>query len=94
MPYLREGGSVGYRCSAEPVQAYVRKGGAEADTVGKACLCNALTADIGLAQTRRTGYTEDRPWSRWAPTSTARGRCSSVYPDGWSATDVITWLLG
>jgi hypothetical protein len=34
------------------VDDYVRKGGDEADTEGRSCLCNALLANIGLAQQR------------------------------------------
>jgi NAD(P)H-dependent flavin oxidoreductase YrpB (nitropropane dioxygenase family) len=41
-----------YRCPAEPVDAYVAKGGDVADTVGRHCLCNGLTSTIGLAQAR------------------------------------------
>jgi len=41
-----------YRCSAEPVDAYVTKGGDVADTVGRQCLCNGLTATVGLGQRR------------------------------------------
>jgi nitronate monooxygenase len=48
----RADGQLVYRCPAEPVDDYVRKGGAREDTVGRKCLCNALLADIGLAQER------------------------------------------
>lgn len=48
--YRKEDGTVGYRCPAEPVANYVRKGGNEADTVGRKCVCNGLLATIGLAQ--------------------------------------------
>jgi nitronate monooxygenase len=51
-PYAMTNGSVGYRCSAEPVQNYVNKGGCGDDTVGRKCLCNGLLANIGLAQIR------------------------------------------
>jgi NAD(P)H-dependent flavin oxidoreductase YrpB (nitropropane dioxygenase family) len=51
-PYRRPDGSLGYRCAAEPVADYVRKGGAEADTVGRKCLCNGLAATVGLGQWR------------------------------------------
>jgi NAD(P)H-dependent flavin oxidoreductase YrpB (nitropropane dioxygenase family) len=44
-----------YRCSAEPVDAYVQKGGNVADTDGRRCLCNGLTATIGQPQWRETG---------------------------------------
>ncbi len=50
--YRTESGTVGFRCAAEPVAAYVAKGGAVADTVGRRCVCNALVANIGLGQTR------------------------------------------
>jgi NAD(P)H-dependent flavin oxidoreductase YrpB (nitropropane dioxygenase family) len=41
-----------YRCPAEPVDAYVGKGGDVADTIGRRCLCNGLMADVGLPQVR------------------------------------------
>ena len=50
--YRRDDGVVGFRCPAEPVDAYVAKGGAEARTAGRKCLCNALVANIGHAQLR------------------------------------------
>lgn len=57
--YLREvyrddAGGFGYRCAAEPVADYVRKGGKVEDTVGRKCLCNALMADVGLGQSRKS----------------------------------------
>ena len=48
-------GRVVYRCPAEPVEAYVAKGGAVEDTVGRRCLCNGLMADVGLPQWRPEG---------------------------------------
>lgn len=48
--YRRPDGTVGYRCAAEPVDDYVRKGGKEADTVGRKCLCNGLAATVDFAQ--------------------------------------------
>ena len=53
--YRTDSGTVGFRCPAEPVAAYVAKGGALADTVGRRCVCNALVANIGLGQTRGRG---------------------------------------
>jgi nitronate monooxygenase len=47
-----EEGRIGYRCSAEPVENYVAKGGKIEDTAGRKCLCNALLANIGHAQNR------------------------------------------
>ncbi len=57
-PYLKEDGKVGYRCPAEPVDAYVRKGGTAVETDGRRCLCNALVANIGHGQHRPDGYVE------------------------------------
>ena len=53
--YRTPTGTLGYRCPAEPVDAYVAKGGLLADTVGRRCLCNGLAANIGLAQPRDEG---------------------------------------
>jgi nitronate monooxygenase len=51
-PYFRDDGTIGYRCSAEPVESYLSKSGKIEDTVGRKCLCNALMANIGHAQKR------------------------------------------
>ena len=53
--YLRDGDTIGYRCSAEPETEYVSKGGALEDTEGRKCLCNGLLATIGLEQQRQQG---------------------------------------
>ena len=57
-PYHRPDGRIGYRCAAEPVEAYLEKGGAIEDTVRRRCLCNALMANIGHAQVRDGGVAE------------------------------------
>ena len=41
---------IDYRCAAEPVANYVKKGGKLEDTLGRLCLCNGLMATIGLGQ--------------------------------------------
>jgi nitronate monooxygenase len=51
-PYHSPTGKLGYRCPAEPVDAYVAKGGDIADTIGRRCLCNGLAANIGQPQQR------------------------------------------
>ena len=51
-------GRLVYRCPAEPVDAYVAKGGDAADTVGRRCLCNGLVANIGHPQRTRAGTVE------------------------------------
>ncbi len=90
--YVRPDGKLGYRCAAEPVKAYVEKGGTEADTAGRRCLCNAPMANIGHAQVRSEGRVEQ-------PLLTSgddlvgigdflRGRTS------YSADDVVDYLEG
>ncbi|HEU5050374.1 MAG TPA: nitronate monooxygenase [Gemmatimonadales bacterium] len=56
--YVRPDGRLGYRCAAEPVAAYVEKGGTEEETEGRRCLCNALMANVGHAQVREEGRVE------------------------------------
>jgi nitronate monooxygenase len=61
--YLRETyrtpeGTIGYRCSSEPLTVYVSKGGKPEETAGKRCLCNALLATIGHPQVRNGNLTE------------------------------------
>jgi nitronate monooxygenase len=46
--YRKADGAIGYRCPAEPVDDYVRKGGAVEETRGRICVCNGLLATIGL----------------------------------------------
>ncbi len=56
--YKDDTGRLSWRCPAEPVKVYLRKGGAEEDTIGRRCLCNALTANVGLAQVTPGGGVE------------------------------------
>lgn len=56
--YWREDGRIGYRCAAEPVSTFMKKGGVEGETVGRKCLCNALMANIGHGQFRKDGSQE------------------------------------
>lgn len=93
VPYEREPGTVGYRCAAEPVHMYARKGGDLADTVGRKCLCNGLTAGVGIGQTRRDGYAE-------VPIVTLGADLDGVtkmladHPAGWTAAEAVARLLG
>jgi nitronate monooxygenase len=54
--YLRQlycaDNAAGYRCPAEPVDEYIRKGGLLADTEGRKCVCNGLLATAGIGQVR------------------------------------------
>ncbi|HWL53260.1 MAG TPA: nitronate monooxygenase [Chthoniobacteraceae bacterium] len=56
--YRRPDGTIGYRCPSEPVDDYVRKGGSVEETVNRKCVCNGLTATIGLGQIQADGDEE------------------------------------
>ncbi len=88
--YAKADGTLGYRCAAEPVSAYVRKGGDPAATKGSVCLCNGLMATCGLGQVRSDGRVE-------APLLTSGDSLNDVRDllDGRSsyhASDVIDYL--
>lgn len=91
--YKRPDGSLGYRCPGEPVELYVRKGGAAEETISRKCLCNSLLATIGLAQRQRTGYLEP-------PLVTAGDdvkHLAHFLKDGkasYTAQEVVQYLLG
>lgn len=56
--YKKEDGTIGYRCAAEPIDDYLKKGGTTEEAAGRKCLCNGLLATIGLGQTNAAGVTE------------------------------------
>jgi len=58
VPAKSDDGKIVYRCASEPVANYVKKGGDEAATKGRKCLCNALMANVGQAQLQKSGFTE------------------------------------
>ena len=91
--YRRPDGVIGYRCAAEPEASYVAKGGRIEDTVGRKCLCNALTANIGLPQRLADG-TYEKALITLGDDFIDIGRfCTSDQPD-YTAADVVRVLLG
>ncbi len=89
--YRAADGKLGYRCSSEPVDDYVNKGGSLEETENRVCLCNALCATAGFPNSRRDGFTE-------APIVTS-GDALIRLPEflagrdwRYSAGDVIEWL--
>lgn len=48
--YRKADGNLGYRCPAEPTEAFVDKGGLSEQTLGRMCICNGLSATVGLGQ--------------------------------------------
>ncbi len=92
VPVERPDGSVAYRCPSEPIHMYVRKGGAPEDTVGRKCLCNALMANVGLAQVRRDGYVEEPAITLGQDLAGAEALVE-MHPQGWTARQALDWLL-
>ena len=93
VPFEKESGALGYRCPAEPVDAYVAKGGDLAATVGRKCICNGLTAGVGLGQTRRDGYSE-APIVTLGADLDGVNELLSERPAGWTAAQAVDSLLG
>lgn len=91
-PYLRPSGTVGYQCPAEPVDVYVRKGGTAESAVGRGCLCNSLLAAVGLGQVRGEG-TAELPLVTLGTNLDGARRLLEAHPDGWTAHDVVDWIL-
>jgi NAD(P)H-dependent flavin oxidoreductase YrpB (nitropropane dioxygenase family) len=91
--YRKADGTVGYRCPAEPAEDYVRKGGEACDTEGRHCVCNGLTATIGLAQIRPGGEVD-------LALITAGNEVAHIADflrpgrDSYSAAEVVGRLLG
>ena len=96
--YVRPNGLTGYRCPAEPVEVYLRKGGTAEAAEGAKCLCNALLSDVGLGQQRRNGFQEPALVTLGADLTGARRMDAEHWlhggdPEGWSAREAIEWLL-
>lgn len=89
--YSKEDGTLGYRCPAEPVEDYLKKGGKIEDTVGRKCLCNGLVANIGQGQERANGDCELPLLTIGDDLDCVREQISASKLE-YSARDVIAWL--
>ncbi len=92
-PYEKPDGTLGYRCASEPEHMYLKKGGNIEDTLDRKCLCNGLMATIGLGQTRKDGYCEADLITLGQDLDGAHDLISR-FPDGWTAHQALSWLLG
>jgi NAD(P)H-dependent flavin oxidoreductase YrpB (nitropropane dioxygenase family) len=90
--YRTASGRVDFRCPAEPVDTFVKKGGDADDTVGRRCLCNALMSNVGHAQVLDDGSIEPGLFTAGDDLTTLgrflAGRAS------YSAADVVAYVLG
>lgn len=90
--YRKTDGTIGYRCAAEPVGTFLKKGGTLDQTEGRQCVCNGLPAAIGIGQQRGGGLAEPALVTAGDDLATvaeflAPGR------DSYTAADVINRLL-
>jgi nitronate monooxygenase len=90
--YKKADGTLGWRCPAEPVEDYVRKGGDEEDTRGRKCVCNGLMANIGLGQIHRGGE-QEKPLITSGDDVADVARFLKPGARSYSASDVIEYLL-
>jgi NAD(P)H-dependent flavin oxidoreductase YrpB (nitropropane dioxygenase family) len=92
-PYKRQDGSLGFRCAAEPENAFLSKGGKEEETAGRKCLCNALLASAGFGQYRKDGRRE-KPLFTSGDDLVNLGRFLGDKARSYKASEVIDYLLG
>jgi NAD(P)H-dependent flavin oxidoreductase YrpB (nitropropane dioxygenase family) len=90
--YRRADGSVGYRCPAEPIEHFIRKGGTLEQTDGRKCVCNGLPATVGLAQTR-PGSPDEWPLVTAGDDLTELAQFIPPGQCSYTAADVIRRLL-
>jgi len=90
--YHREDGQIRFRCPSEPVDTFVKKGGAVEETVGRKCLCNSLMANAGVAQVRDNGVGEELPLLTSGDDLVILGRFLQGRAS-YAAADVLDYLL-
>lgn len=91
--YVKEDGTIGYRCHSEPLQAYLAKGGKVEDTIGRKCICNGLFADIGMGQIQPNGVPEPGIVTLGDDYANIGQFCTPEQLD-YTAADVVRHLLG
>jgi NAD(P)H-dependent flavin oxidoreductase YrpB (nitropropane dioxygenase family) len=90
--YLIDDETVGWRCPSEPVGDFVRKGGDEAETVGRKCVCNALLSSIELGQIQKSGEPE-LPMVTSGDDVANVARFLKPGAESYTAGDVLDYLL-
>jgi len=91
-PYRKEDGTLGYRCASEPIEDFLKKGGALEDTAGRKCVCNGLLTTVGIGQVRKGSGLEPE----LVTSGDEVARVARFIPEGkdsYSAADVIDYLL-
>jgi nitronate monooxygenase len=95
--YRKGDGTIGYRCPAEPVESYVKKGGNIAETRGRKCLCNGLFSTLGLGQVGNEGQVEPPIITSGDDVANLpamlRGAAVAGSGGNYTAADVLAYLL-
>lgn len=91
--YRKADGSLGYRCPGEPVSDYISKGGVEPETVGRKCICNGLTATVGLGQFHTQSGEFEKPLVTAGNDIASIRRFLKQQECAYSAEDVIRDIL-
>ncbi len=84
---LDEKGNMVFACPAEPLKAYIRKGGKEDETVNRMCICNGSSASSGYGQDG-----EPRMFTLGKDLSPVEDLLTQN-PDGYTADDVVGYVF-
>lgn len=90
--YQRDDGTVGFRCPAEPIEDFVRKGGLRTDAIHRKCICNALFSTIGLGQIQHDG-TQESPLVTAGDDARDLAQLLDADQQSYTAADVVRHLL-
>lgn len=93
IPYALANGKVGLRCSSEPVNDYVRKGGKIEDTVGRRCLCNVLFSAVVDSSGAKIGNQDEPPMFTLGDDVSFLPKLMRNENDSYTAVDAIKYLL-
>jgi nitronate monooxygenase len=89
--YKTKRGRIGFRCPAEPIAAYVKKGGPLEATAGRVCICN------GLAAAAKDGQRGDHPDEPFIATLGQEGyfihELMPTADASYSAEDVVNFIF-
>jgi len=91
-PYRHQDGTLGFRCPAEPIGEFVKKGGLPTDAQGRKCLCNGLLANVGLGQ-MRSEVNQELPLMTAGDDVAQVARFAKSGRDSYAASDVVCSLL-
>jgi NAD(P)H-dependent flavin oxidoreductase YrpB (nitropropane dioxygenase family) len=87
-PYFRSDHTIGYRCKAERLEEYKKKGGKQEDTENACCLCHGLLSTCGF------GGTIEPPVVTLGRNVDFLPKLMKCEDDSYTAKKVVDYLLG